>query len=69
MLRSNPTRRKAEHQRSRRLQPALDGEVDVVPRLDDPLIEPDAQPRRPQLPGQLPHARLIGVVMAEEDIV
>src|ERR1039457_5578666 len=37
-------RRQAKHQRARRLQPALNGQVNVIPRPDDPFIEPDPHP-------------------------
>jgi hypothetical protein len=39
-VRSQRRRRQAEHQRVRRLQPALDGQLNVVSRLD---VEPNAQ--------------------------
>ena len=79
-VRSQRRQRQAEHppplpsfggtgQRARRLQPALDGQVNVVPRLDDPFIEPHPQPRRPQPFRQPSHPRLVRLVVAQENVV
>ena len=68
-VRSQRRRRQAEYQRARRLQPALDSQVNIVPRLDDPLIEPHPPPRRPQPFRQPPHSRLVCRVVAQEYVV
>jgi len=68
-LRAQRRGREAERLHPCRLQPPLDGQVDVIPRLDDPFIEPHPQPGFLQPPGQLAYLRLILRVVAQKHII
>ena len=59
----------AQQQQRRVLQALFNLRGDQIAGLNDPLIKPHPQPGLAQPLGQLPHHRLVGAAVAEEDVV
>jgi hypothetical protein len=64
----NPTGDCAEHLHPRPFQSAFDGQVDVVTRLDDSIVDPDTQPCRAQLLRKVPCSGQVLRAAAQESV-